>query len=84
MLPPLSKLPQLTVRVHDSYVQKLENDLPVPLDSLAQRSVIGHELIDAVHSTHVLIIVDDTVQLLDTFTTPVHFAAVHHLPSVNS
>ena len=72
------------VCVDHCHIQKLENDLPVPFQSLAESSVVGHELIHAVHSTHVLVVVDDTVRLLDTLTTPVHFAAVQHLPSVQS
>ena len=71
---PLSSSPtqllENDVGVDDNHLQQPEKHLAPPLYGLVKKAVIGHQLVEFVHTQHELVVVSDHRRFLFVLTTP--------------
>ena len=68
--------------IADSHVNHVENNPFVPLESYPKRIVVGEDLIKPVHASHVLVVVNYSIRLLDDLSTAVALSQRDDLASV--
>ena len=68
--PRFSKLPVYNVGVDHAHLEYPEKDFPPPFHAFVQEAVIRGELIQLVHTKHVLIVVSNNSWLLFGVTRP--------------